>query len=319
MNKEIEFPIVPQRIAVISSGSAAGYSDFINHLKENNHGYVFYAALFETVMQGIETEQSVISALDWIAGFPDLFDVVVIIRGGGSQIDLSWFDSYNIAYHVTQFPLPVITGIGHEKDFSVTDMVAFQSLKTPTAVADFLIERTEGAEINLNDMSSDIIEHSLAIIEENRTRLETFRINLIPVARLMISRQKEKLSKRIIELINTGKELILRSGVIPANQKSKLISSAGSFIPGKSSVIERMRMDLISSVLNILGKIKVRADSVENTLNILNPENVLKRGFTITTMNGKIIKSSKQINREDIIETHFSDGGVKSKVMERQK
>jgi exodeoxyribonuclease VII large subunit len=319
MNKEIEFPIIPQRIAVISSGSAAGYSDFINHLKENNHGYVFYAALFETVMQGIETEQSVISALDRIAGFPDLFDVVVIIRGGGSQIDLSWFDSYNIAYHVTQFPLPVITGIGHEKDFSVTDMVSFQSLKTPTAVADFLIERTEGAEINLNDMSSDIIEHSLAIIEENRTRLETFRINLIPVARLMISRQKEKLSKRIIELINTGKELILRSGVIPANQKSKLISSAGSFIPGKSSVIERMRMDLISSVLNILGKIKVRADSVENTLNILNPENVLKRGFTITTMNGKIIKSSKQINREDIIETHFSDGGVKSKVMERQK
>ena len=317
MNKEIEFAIVPQRIAVISSGSAAGYSDFINHLKENNHGYVFYTALFETVMQGIETEKSVIFALDRIAGFTDLFDVVVIIRGGGSQVDLSWFDSYNIAYHVTQFPLPVITGIGHEKDLSVTDMVAFQSLKTPTAVADFLIERTEGAEINLNDMSSGIIEHSLAIIEANRTRLETFRINLIPVARLMISGQKENLSGRIIELINTGKELILRSGVIPANQKSKLISSAVSFIPGKSSVIERMRIDLISSVLNILGKMKVRANSVENTLNILNPENVLKRGFTITTLNGRILKSSLDVKPGDNINTKFGDGKIDSKVIKR--
>jgi exodeoxyribonuclease VII large subunit len=272
MNKEIEFPAVPQRIAVISSKSAAGYSDFINHLKENNYGYVFYTALFETVMQGTETEQSVISALDRIAGFPDLFDVVVIIRGGGSQIDLSWFDSYNIAYHVTQFPLPVITGIGHEKDLSVTDMVAFQSLKTPTAVADYLIERIEEAEISLNDMSSGIIEHSLAVIEENRNRLETFRMNLIPVARLMISGQKERLSKRIIELINTGKEYILRSGIIPANQKSKLVTAAGSFIPGKSSVVERMRIDLMNSVLNNLGKMKIMTEGFENTLNILNPE-----------------------------------------------
>ena len=108
MNKEIDFPVVPQRIAIISSKNAAGYSDFINHLDGNSYGYVFYTALFETVMQGTETEQSVISALDKIADYSGLFDLVVIIRGGGSQTDLSWFDSYNIAYHVTQFPLPVL-------------------------------------------------------------------------------------------------------------------------------------------------------------------------------------------------------------------
>ena len=129
MNKELRFPAVPQRIAVISSKNAAGYSDFINHLKDNSFGYVFYTALIETSMQGTETEQSVISALDKIALNSHLFDLVVIIRGGGSQSDLSWFDNYNIAYHVTQFPLPVITGIGHDKDISVTDMVANMSLK----------------------------------------------------------------------------------------------------------------------------------------------------------------------------------------------
>ena len=118
MNRELEFPLFPQRIAVISSRSAAGYTDFIKHIGENSYGYVFYTALFEAAMQGTETETSIIEALDRIAEKIELFDVIVIIRGGGSQTDLSWFDNYSIAYYITQFPLPVLTGIGHEKDLS---------------------------------------------------------------------------------------------------------------------------------------------------------------------------------------------------------
>jgi len=136
MNRDLDFPVVPQRIAVISSANAAGYTDFMKHLKENSFGYVFYTALIETPMQGRETESGLIKALERIASHLDKFDLAVIIRGGGSQTDLSWFDNYNIAYYITQFPLPVITGIGHEKDLSVTDIVAHRSLKTPTAVAD---------------------------------------------------------------------------------------------------------------------------------------------------------------------------------------
>ena len=126
-------------------------------------------------MQGTETEQGVINALDKIADNLHLFDLVVIIRGGGSQSDLSWFDSYNIAYHVTQFPLPVITGIGHDKDMSVTDMVANRSLKTPTAVADFLIDCIAEAENHIIEMSSEIRDISRIIIEKNRNRIETCR------------------------------------------------------------------------------------------------------------------------------------------------
>ena len=133
MNKELDFPLVPQRIAIISSSNAAGYTDFMKHLTGNSFGYVFYTALFETPMQGSETEAGVIRALEKIAGHPEKFDLAVIIRGGGSQTDLSWFDNYNIAFYITQFPLPVITGIGHEKDLSVADIVAYRSLKTPTA------------------------------------------------------------------------------------------------------------------------------------------------------------------------------------------
>ncbi len=149
MNKELDFPVVPQRIAVISSKNAAGYTDFMKHLTGNSFGYIFYTALIETPMQGSETEAGIIRAFDRIASHIDKFDAVAIIRGGGSQTDLSWFDNYNIAFYITQFPLPVITGIGHEKDLSVADIVAHQALKTPTAVADFFIECMNKAENHL--------------------------------------------------------------------------------------------------------------------------------------------------------------------------
>ena len=269
MNKELEFPAVPQRIAVISSKNAAGYSDFINHLTGNSFGYVFYTALIETSMQGTETEQGVISALDKIAINSHLFDLVVIIRGGGSQSDLSWFDSYNIAYHVTQFPLPVITGIGHDKDMSVTDMVANRSLKTPTAVADFLIDSVAGAENHLIEMSSGITDISRIIIEKNRNRIETSGIKLFPLARIMMSDIKDKLSAKIIEIINIGKEITFRAGLIPANQESRLVSAVKSFSSGKNRLLKGTIRVLISTTIKFFNRNILRIEGLENTLKLL--------------------------------------------------
>ena len=315
MNKEILFPAIPQRIAVISSGKAAGYSDFLNHLSENSYGYIFYTALFESALQGTEMENGIISALDRIADHINLFDVVVIIRGGGSQSDLSWFDNYRIAFHVTQFPLPVITGIGHEKDLSITDMVAFQSLKTPTAVADYLIDSVSGAEDRLKEISSEISEYSKGIIDYNKERIESSRIRLIPAVKLFVSGEKELLSCEIIKMINTGKEYILKAGIVPANHKSRLVSSAGLFSSAKYKVLERMSQGMVSLTSNIISQKKVKTDSFENALKILDPANVLKRGYTITSLDGKIIKSSGETSENDIIDTKFSDGSVKSKVI----
>jgi len=315
MNKEIDFPAVPQRIAIISSKNAAGYSDFINHLTGNSSGYVFYTALIETAMQGTETEQGVISALDKIALNSDLFDLVVIIRGGGSQSDLSWFDSYNIAYYVTQFPLPVITGIGHDKDMSVTDMVANRALKTPTAVADFLIDYVAGAENHLIEVSSEITDISRIIIEKNRNRIEKSRIRLIPLSRIMISEIKDRLSGSILEIINIGKEHIIRAGLAPANQESRLVSAVKSFSSDKESVLKRTIKNLTDLTTNALGRNNIRVAGLRNTLSILKPENVLKRGYTITSFNGRILKKRKQVKTNDLIDTQFSDGAVKSRII----
>ncbi len=259
MNRELEFPVVPQRIAVISSASAAGYTDFMKHLKDNSFGYVFYSALFETPMQGKETESGIIKALDRIATLIDKFDLTVIIRGGGSQTDLSWFDNYNIAYYITQFPLPVITGIGHEKDLSVTDIVAHRSLKTPTAVADFLIGCMNDTDNHIIDLSNEIADRSILMMAESKMKIETSRLRLIPVAKAQLVSNSTALKRRGEILVNASKN----------------------------------RLNIINSQLT----------GFSNSLKILDPENVLKRGYTITSLNGKILKKCEQIKKEDVLDT----------------
>lgn len=316
MNRELEIPLVPQRIAIISSYSAAGYTDFINHLKSNNSGYVFYTALFDTPVQGKETETGVIKSLEKIAGHIDKFDLVVIIRGGGSQTDLSWFDSYAIAYYITQFPIPVLTGIGHDKDLSVTDIVANISLKTPTAVADFLIERMSEAD-NLITELGDAISHQVkTLIEETKRRIEITMLRLAPVTRIMISDFRELLSSVVIEMTSTGKNFLSKANSIPENQKHRIISGSQSLVIKKETFL-RHKMELLGTVArNNLAAIQSRLTGYDNTLKILDPENVLKRGYTITSIKGKIIKKGKSLKKDDVIDTRFSDGTVSSRVTE---
>ena len=150
MNKQLPFPQVPQRIAVISAEGAAGYGDFMNQLLGNPYGLQFYTCLFNAVMQGAQTVPTVLAALDRINAHQELFDCVVIIRGGGATSELNSFDNYDLAANVAQFPLPVIVGIGHERDVTVLDYVAGKRVKTPTAAAEWLILQGTNALAHLN-------------------------------------------------------------------------------------------------------------------------------------------------------------------------
>lgn len=187
LNKELDFPVLPQRIAIISSPTAAGYEDFQNHLIHNSSGYVFYTHLFPAVMQGEQTEQSIIKALDDIFRNKEKFDVVAIIRGGGASSDLHSFDSYPLAVNCAQFPLPIITGIGHERDDTVLDYISFYRAKTPTAVADFLIDR-------LDDFSASLEEKREKILSGAKRTLYSARENLSRITHYF-----PLLSQRLIE------------------------------------------------------------------------------------------------------------------------
>lgn len=174
LNKELEMPLLPQRIAVISSATAAGYGDFCNQLAGNPYGYVFYPRLFPAMMQGERVEESIIGALNRIYSHAEAWDVVVIIRGGGATSDLSNFDSYLLAANCTQFPLPIITGIGHERDDTVIDAVAHTRVKTPTAAAEYLIARVHESAAVVENSGGRICQAVRWVLEYEKQQLDTY-------------------------------------------------------------------------------------------------------------------------------------------------
>jgi exodeoxyribonuclease VII large subunit len=178
LNKELEMPVLPKRVAIISSPTAAGYGDFCDQLRNNPMGYAFTTKLFPALMQGEGIEDSVIHALECIAAEQELWDVVVIIRGGGATGDLAGFETYLLAAYVAQFPLPVITGIGHERDDTVIDMVAHTRVKTPTAAAEFLIAQVMSTERELAELQQRLVESVQLCVDRERKSLQQMVRNL---------------------------------------------------------------------------------------------------------------------------------------------
>ena len=208
LNKELPMPVLPQRIAVISSASAAGYGDFCHQLEHNPRGYYFRVELFPSIMQGERTESSLLAALDRINQRLEYFDVVVIIRGGGATSDLSCFDTYLLAAACAQFPLPIITGIGHERDDTVLDTVAHTRVKTPTAAAECLIARMDEAADRLQQLSEHIYNGVSARLQRERTRLQGCRqripassIRCLSQARLQLTSARKDLHRAVDALL----------------------------------------------------------------------------------------------------------------------
>jgi exodeoxyribonuclease VII large subunit len=212
MNKLLEMPLLPRRIAVISSATAAGFDDFSNQLRQNKEKYVFYPVLFAAVMQGDQAETSIISALEKIYEKIDLFDLVVIIRGGGATTDLACFDSYGLALNCAQFPLPIITGIGHQRDISITDMVAHTSVKTPTAAAEFIIDRMQEAAEMANDPYDAIYQllknrsqKEMQRMSDVRWRIKNALYKKVSTKTIALERIKSSLKSSLRLILNTQK------------------------------------------------------------------------------------------------------------------
>ena len=209
LNKELPFPLLPQRIAVISSPTAAGYGDFCDQLLGNKYGFVFYPRLFPSPMQGSGVEQGIIDALNRVAADIDLWDVVVIIRGGGATSELSCFDTYDLANNCAQFPLPIITGIGHQRDESVLDIVAHTRAKTPTAAAELLIhamlEQGEFVDVAMQEVMSA----ARAYIDAERQRVNTLATRLPISATLCLQREKMRLQP-VVQQLSSEVRLFLR-------------------------------------------------------------------------------------------------------------
>ena len=209
LNKELPFPFLPQRIAVISSPTAAGYGDFCDQLLGNKYGFVFYPRLFPSPMQGSGVEQGIIDALNRVAADIDLWDVVVIIRGGGATSELSCFDTYDLANNCAQFPLPIITGIGHQRDESVLDIVAHTRAKTPTAAAELLIHAMLEQGAFLDSAMQEVMSAARAYIDAERQRVNTLATRLPISATLCLQREKMRLQP-VVQQLSSEVRLFLR-------------------------------------------------------------------------------------------------------------
>lgn len=290
MQKELAIPIFAQRIAVISSANAAGYGDFCNQLSDNEYGYLFSTQLFPAIMQGEQVEGSVIAALNQINRQADHFDVVVIIRGGGATSDLSGFDTFDLAENVANFPLPIITGIGHERDESVLDLVANTPLKTPTAVAAFLIDHLAAVDERIEEA-----RQSIADIVKQRMDTEKLRLN--------------KLAEKIPLLFSVVKTQRI-------NDVDALLTKLIHLMEDRITA-ERYHLSMLQ------GRLKPAADKrlmeqdhrvtlLEQKAWALDPDRLLKKGYSITLFQGKAVRDAATLRKGDEIVTKLGKGSVKS-------
>ena len=274
LNKRLSLPMVPQRIAVISSPTAAGYGDFFEQLDHNPYGYRFIHILFPALMQGAGAELSITSALKSVYQRRDSFDVLVIIRGGGSAIDLNCFDSYNLASQVARFPLPVITGIGHEKDDTVVDLTAHTKIKTPTAVAEFLISGLRSFEETVIGIQDRIIKHTERLLREKNY------------------------------------------GLTALTQRLKFISV--KLTASLYNRLDESEKDLRSYAKKLIEKTVSSIETLEKVVKLLDPVNVLQRGYSITQHKGKILKDASLLRKGDVIDTSLCKG-IFTSIVEKTK
>lgn len=292
LNKELKIPMFAQRIAVISSPTAAGYGDFCNQLDKNQYGFIFSVSLFTAVMQGEQVEQSIISALNDINNNAESFDCVVIIRGGGATSDLSGFDTFSLAENVANFPLPVITGIGHERDESVLDMVANTRAKTPTAAAAFLID-------NLKNTLERIERSREIILRTVKLRMETEHMRVdrissaVPILFALTKTRNEAKMDRLYERLTTAIKRLVD------NEKHRIDNYSNNISVSLQRKItkEHHRLELLTH----------RAKAADPTL-------LLRRGYSITLHNGHAVRNPGLLKHGDEIVTKVYNGTFISKV-----
>ena len=291
-NQSLPLPRLLRRIAVISSATAAGYGDFCKHLEQNEYGFHFDVKLFPAVMQGEQVPESIISALEAIAS-EEGADLVVIIRGGGASSDLSDFDSYELAACIAQYPMPVLTGIGHERDETVLDHVAHTRVKTPTAAAAFIIDHQAQEAALLDELYLRITHSSEDRILREKQRLERHRAVLPLLFTNHIQGKKNSLQLLFHRFNNSVSQRLEREPI----------------------KLQLLMQRLNSSMTQYIEREKHRQKLMRQRLDSIDPRFLLKRGYSITTCNGKIVRSTEDLKEGEVLTTHVENGEIYSKVV----
>jgi exodeoxyribonuclease VII large subunit len=296
-NKKLPIPLLPQRIAIISVETSKGFADFRKVIDNNEWGYRFFYFLFPALLQGDRAVESITRQLKQIQKVKHHFDVVAIIRGGGGDVGLSCYNHFELSKRVAEFPLPVITGIGHATNETVTEMVAFHNAITPTKMAEWLIQKFHNFSVPVNEAKDTIINQSGILIQDEKVKFQ----NLIKYFR-SVTQNRIIMSKNLLQ-----------------RQSSVLIQQAKSLCTQSSGDITRLNIILKKALLLFHQNKRSVLDNVERNITNMSPEKVLKRGYSITLVNGKAVKQFNEVKKGDIIKTVLSKGRILSEIQSTQK
>ncbi len=292
-NKQLSMPLVSRRLAVISSHSAAGFDDFCQQISSGLTGATIVVDLYPAIMQGDSAETSILSQISRIAKSSHLYDALVVIRGGGASIDLSCFDSYKLSVAVALFPLPVVIGIGHERDTSILDLVANVSLKTPTAVADFFINKINQFLQNLENNEKLIVNKTNTILDNTNTNIQYY------AERLNLKLQHQIQNQRhILDLYKQNIAEITR----------RLCLSKKLYLQNIIKNLPKLAQNNITQGGNKLNML-------QSMINILDPKRLLQRGYSLTYVNNKLFKGNQKISVGDKVKTVVSGLSFTSEVL----
>ena len=269
-NKELQMPLLPKRIAVISIETSKGYSDFTITLNQNEYGYKFSLVLFPSLLQGDKAIHTMKNQLDEIEKQKDKFDCVVIIRGGGGDVGLSCYDNYELARRVAEFPLPIVSGIGHSTNVTVVEMVSHETKITPTEVAYYFIQRFRNFDERLQQWQQALAQYARNLLKDERMRL------------LQVESRRQQLAQMV--LVNKRRD------------------------------VENLQQLLPLLSRQLLNREKEKVARMENSVALLHPRNILKRGFSVTLLNGKPVTKATELKAGDELVTQLHEGEVKSRV-----
>lgn len=303
LNQKLHFPLLPKRVAIISADSSKGLSDFLQVLQENEKSYFIFTHLFNAYLQGDVAVQSIISALKKIKRVKDHFDIVIIVRGGGAEVGMTCYNNYDLCKAIAEFPLPVLTGIGHSTNLNVAEMVSFRNEITPTKLAEFLLQTFREFEQETKRLNREMIAHSLQLIDKTKQDFNG-QVRIFKHASLRFTDSlKNELNQQIIELKNTTRYFL-------KNENDAILSLKNDYRIVTKEIItaERNTLSLISkpikgSLLHFFERKESDLEQLEKTVNILNPSNVLQRGYSLTLLNGKILSAKNKPKKGDLIES----------------
>ncbi|MDQ2656791.1 MAG: exodeoxyribonuclease VII large subunit [Bacteroidota bacterium] len=314
LNRSLPFPLLPKRLAIISIETSKGYADFRKMIDGNPYGYRFNHLLFPSLLQGDRAIESILSQLARIRKVASRFDVVAIIRGGGGEVGLSCFNDFGLSREIARFPLPVITGIGHATNETVVEMVAYRNAITPTELAGYLLQKFHDFAVPVRRAQEILASRAAGMIaDERRGFFHTMKFFRSVTSNVLL-RSRHDIHTLGRELLKQSNMNLLRQEQFQAAIVARLRGSAHALRNHHYQYVMQCSSLMRKAALSFIRQEKTSLENVIRTVSNMHPQNVLKRGYSITRLNGKALSAAAGVNASNIIETTLADGTIISEV-----